>query len=90
MKKQLNCEELGTIIKFDKHQVGQTLTGTKIELEKIKWENIKLDKHQVRQTLNNGWDKHWMGKHCIKQTWSRKKNLVGQTLSGKSIKWDKQ
>ena len=57
-KKQLNCEELGTNIKFDKHQVGQTLTGTKIELEKIKWENIKWDKHQVRQTLNNGWDKH--------------------------------
>ena len=51
--KKLNCEELGTNIKFDKHQVGQTLTGTKIELEKIKW-----DKHQVRQTLNNGWDKH--------------------------------
>ena len=56
--KKLNCEELGTNIKFDKHQVGQTLTGTKIELEKIKWENIKWDKHQVRQTLNNGWDKH--------------------------------
>ena len=53
MKKQLNCEELGTNIKFDKHQVGQPLTGTKIELEKIKWENIKWDKHQVKQTL--GW-----------------------------------
>ena len=34
MKKQLNCEELGTNIKFDKHQVGQTLIRTKIELEK--------------------------------------------------------
>ena len=69
MKKQLNCEELGTNIKFDKHQVGQTLIGTKIELEK----------KQVGKTSSKTNTKQWMGQ-----------TLNGKTLSGKSIKWDKQ